>query len=268
MRLQSGGPSGRTPTVHRARCRCSTAAWMLRRWCTKTGRGCSGAASRHDPGRDRSGTRTNGHRQAARRYRHDAERTPATLLSSQMGRARCGDGQPGDGGRSCGVHLPEVAKAAATAGIRFAALPRRRGRNTAYPAVARIGPEAGRELAMAKRSRASIAARHAKCHRPRLELRGRPDAHTWGFRPMVVGYIGNVRGVVTGLEDSRAPRPKREPFPFLIRRRIPRAVFMTNFICCGQQRARPGLRLENMDTTCRQTRERVPHRERRARGCL
>ena len=31
----------------------------------------------------------------------------------------------------------------------------------------------------------------------------------WGFRPKVLGYLRNVRGVVTGVPDSPSPRRLR-----------------------------------------------------------
>ncbi len=113
------------------------------------------------------------------------------------------------------TYLPEVAKAAATAGIALPVFPVSTECRTeyCYPAVARIG--LGPVVSWQWRS--DLAPRLQPVMPNAIVLDSSSEEgrmlKTWGFRPMVVGYIGNVRGVVTGLEDSRAPRPKREPLP-------------------------------------------------------
>ena len=102
-----------------------------------------------------------------------------------------------------GVYLSEVAKAAATGGIQLRALPR--GTEYVYPAVARIG----RAPVVSWQWRSDVIPQlqpvsgtvvfDASSEEGRMLL-------TWGFTPKVLGYIPNVRGVITGLADQR-PQP-------------------------------------------------------------
>ena len=102
-----------------------------------------------------------------------------------------------------GAYLSEVAKAAATAGIQLRALPR--GTEYVYPAAARIG----RAPVVRWQWRSDVIPQlqpvsgtvvfDASSEEGRMFL-------TWGFTPKVLGYIRNVRGVITGLADQR-PQP-------------------------------------------------------------
>jgi truncated hemoglobin YjbI len=109
--------------------------------------------------------------------------------------------------------MPEIAKAAATAGIPFRALPR--GTEYAYPAVARIGQ--GPVVSWQWRSdlvpRLQPVVPGAVVFDPSSE-EGRMLL-TWGFTPKVLGYIPNVRGMVTGLADRMPAHARlfRAAFP-------------------------------------------------------
>ena len=105
------------------------------------------------------------------------------------------------------AYMPVVAKAAATAGISVRPLPP--GTEYAYPAVARID----REPVVSWQWRSDLVPRlqpvtqGAVVFDPNSE-EGRMLL-TWGFTPRVLGYIPNVRGVITGLEDPM-PRVRDE----------------------------------------------------------
>ena len=101
------------------------------------------------------------------------------------------------------AYMPAVEKAAATAGISVRPLPR--GTEYAYPSVARI--DRGRVVSWQWRSdlvpllqpvTQGAVAFDSSSEEGRMLL-------TWGFTPKVLGYIPNVRGVITGLED---PKPR------------------------------------------------------------
>lgn len=96
-----------------------------------------------------------------------------------------------------GACLPAVAKAAATAGIAFRALPA--GTEYVYPAVARIGtgPVVPWQWRSDLRPRLQRAAPGAVTFDPRSEAG--EMLIRWGFEPALLGYLPNVRGVVTGL---------------------------------------------------------------------
>ena len=100
------------------------------------------------------------------------------------------------------AYMPEVAKAAATAGIPFRALPR--GTEYVYPAVARIG----QGPVVSWQWRSDVVPRlqpvvpgtvvfDSSSEEGRMLL-------TWGFTPKVLGYIPNVRGVITAWRISQA----------------------------------------------------------------
>ena len=97
------------------------------------------------------------------------------------------------------AYMPQVAKAAATAGIPFSALPR--GTEYAYPAVARIGQ--GPVVSWQWRSdvvpRLQSVVPGTVVFEPSSE-EGRMLL-TWGFTPKVLAYMPNVRGVITGLAE-------------------------------------------------------------------
>jgi len=103
--------------------------------------------------------------------------------------------------------LPEVAKAAATAGIAFRELPR--GTEYVYPGVARIGngPVASWQWRTDLVPRLQNVAPNTIVFDPASE-EGEMLIE-WGFKPMVLGYIPNVRGAVTGVPESTSPRHLR-----------------------------------------------------------
>ena len=102
------------------------------------------------------------------------------------------------------AYIPEIAKAAATAGIPFRAHPP--GTEYAYPAVARIaqGP------VVKWHWRSDVVPRLQAVVPGSLVLDpGSEEGRmliAWAFTPKVLGYIPNVRGMVTGLAD---PMPGR-----------------------------------------------------------
>ncbi|MCW5622935.1 MAG: hypothetical protein KIS79_17620, partial [Burkholderiales bacterium] len=100
------------------------------------------------------------------------------------------------------AYLPALAKAASTAGI---ALDRMSpGTEYVFPAVARIG----RRPALEWQWRTDVV----PCYQPLTGGEVNFDASTeegamlvrWGFEPKVLGYIPNVRGVITGLPEPAA----------------------------------------------------------------
>jgi hypothetical protein len=99
---------------------------------------------------------------------------------------------------------PEVAKAAATAGIQLRALPR--GTEYIYPSVARIG----RAPVVSWQWRSDVIPQLQRVAGGTVVLDSSSEEGrmllTWGFTPKVLGYIPNVRGVITGLAD-RTPQP-------------------------------------------------------------
>jgi hypothetical protein len=108
------------------------------------------------------------------------------------------------------AYLPEVARAAQTAGIPFGMLPS--GTEYVYPTISRIG----RGPIVPWQWRTDVV--------PRFQ-RAEPDAVTfgssseegkiligWGFKPRVLGFIPNVRGVVTGVPENGSPRQPRVRF--------------------------------------------------------
>jgi hypothetical protein len=103
--------------------------------------------------------------------------------------------------------LPEVAQAAATAGIPFSALPP--GTEYVYPGVARIG----KGPVVSWQWRSDLIPRFQPV-KPNMVVFD-PSSEEgemlidWGFRPKVLGYIPNVRGVVTGVPEKQSPRNLR-----------------------------------------------------------
>ncbi len=114
--------------------------------------------------------------------------------------------------------LPELAQAAATAGIAFRTLPP--GTEYVYPGVARIGmgPVATWQWRTDVVPRFQSVRPDTVVFDPSSE-EGRMLID-WGFRPAVLGYIPNVRGVVTGVPEDAAPRPRR------VRIEAPRATVL------------------------------------------
>jgi hypothetical protein len=100
------------------------------------------------------------------------------------------------------TYLPELAKAATTAGISLSELPR--GTEYIYPAVARIdkGPVVQWQW------RTDVVPRFQPV-KPDMVVFDASSAVgatliRWGFEPKVLGYLPNVRGVVTGIPKSRS----------------------------------------------------------------
>jgi len=96
-------------------------------------------------------------------------------------------------------YMPEVAKAAATAGIQFRSLPR--GTEYVYPAVARIG----RAPVVNWQWHSDVVPQLQPIVPGTVVFDSSSDEGrmllSWGFTPKVLGYIPNVRGVVTGLAE-------------------------------------------------------------------
>src|SRR4030095_682728 len=96
-------------------------------------------------------------------------------------------------------YTPEVAKAAATAGIQFRPLPR--GAEYVYPAVARIG----RAPVVSWQWHSDVVPQMQPIAPGTVVLDSSSEEGrmllSWGFTPKVLGYISNVRGVITGLAE-------------------------------------------------------------------
>jgi hypothetical protein len=100
--------------------------------------------------------------------------------------------------------LPEVAKAAATAGIAFRELPP--GTEYVYPGVARIGggPVVNWQWRTDLVPRFQPVKPDTVVFDPSSE---EGEMLTkWGFEPKVLGYIPNVRGAVTGVPEKTSSR--------------------------------------------------------------
>ncbi len=99
------------------------------------------------------------------------------------------------------AYLPELAKAAATAGIPYGELPC--GTEYIYPGIARIGngPIVNWQWRTDVTPRLQPVEPDMVVFDPSSE-----EGHTlikWGFEPKVLGYIPNVRGAVTGIPENR-----------------------------------------------------------------
>jgi truncated hemoglobin YjbI len=101
------------------------------------------------------------------------------------------------------AYLTQVAKAAATAGIQFPMLPP--GTEYAYPAAARIGR--GPVVSWQWRSDAVPRLQSVAPGRVTFDPSSEEGRMllAWGFVPKVLGYIPNVRGVITGLTERKPP---------------------------------------------------------------
>jgi hypothetical protein len=145
------------------------------------------------------------------RERMGTDKRPGTIELRKEGRQRTFSIRDGAGRAVARIrfvptddplaYLPELAKAAATAGIPRCELPC--GTEYVYPAVARIanGPIVRWQW------RTDVAPRFQPV-KPDTVLfdASSEEGHTlikWGFEPKVLGYIANVRGVVTGIPESR-----------------------------------------------------------------
>jgi truncated hemoglobin YjbI len=104
-------------------------------------------------------------------------------------------------------YTPEVAKAAATAGIPLRVFPR--GTEYVYPAVARIG----RGPVVSWQWRSDLVPRLQPLMAGTVLIDWSSEEGrmllAWGFTPKVLGYIANVRGVITGLA-ARMPEHFRD----------------------------------------------------------
>ena len=105
------------------------------------------------------------------------------------------------------AYLPEVAKAAATAGIPFRELPP--GTEYIYPGVARIG----KGPVLNWQWRTDLVPR-LQAMKPNTVVFDSSSEEgnlliKWGFRPNVLGYIPNVRGVITGVPEHQSTRNSR-----------------------------------------------------------
>lgn len=105
------------------------------------------------------------------------------------------------------AYLPAVAKAAATAGIPFRALPP--GTEYVYPAVARIGtgPVVNWQW------RTDLVPRFQAINPNTVVFDSRSEEGEilikWGFKPKVLGYIPNVRGAITGVPENQNQSPRQ-----------------------------------------------------------
>jgi hypothetical protein len=100
--------------------------------------------------------------------------------------------------------LDDVATAAAAAGIPLAALPP--GTEYVYPGVARIARDP--IVSWEWRSDLRAVPRHVPAGAVTFSSQSEEGAliAAWGFRPEIMIYIPNVRGVVTGIPDRRPSR--------------------------------------------------------------
>jgi hypothetical protein len=102
---------------------------------------------------------------------------------------------------------PELAKAAATAGIPFRQLPP--GTEYVYPSVARIGkgPVVNWQWRTDLMPRFQPAVPNTAVFDPRSEEG--EMLIKWRFEPKVLGYLPNVRGAITGIPQKQSPRHSR-----------------------------------------------------------
>jgi len=143
------------------------------------------------------------------RERMGTDKRPGTIELSHEGQQRTFSIKDG-AGRSVArikfvpaddplAYVPELAKAAATAGIPLRELPC--GTEYVYPGVARIGK--GRVVQWQWRTdvtpRFQAVTPGTVVFDPTSEEGG--TLIKWGFEPKVLGYIPNVRGVITGIPE-------------------------------------------------------------------
>jgi hypothetical protein len=148
------------------------------------------------------------------RERMGTDKRPGTIAMTRSGRrirVSVKD-QAGRGVVSADVDLaddpaaftPQVAKAAATAGIQLRALPR--GTEYRYPSVARIG----RAPVVSWQWRSDVIPQLQRVAPETVVLDSSSEEGrmllAWGFTPKVLGYIPHVRGAITGLADQ-GPQP-------------------------------------------------------------
>jgi hypothetical protein len=104
------------------------------------------------------------------------------------------------------AYLADVATAAASAGIPFAPFPA--GTEFVYPSVARIGSAP----VVNWQWRTDLQPRLQPVKPNTVVFDSSSDEgaimNSWGFRPQVVGYLANVRGVVTGVPEGSSDRQR------------------------------------------------------------
>jgi hypothetical protein len=102
------------------------------------------------------------------------------------------------------AYLPQLAKAAATAGISLRELPW--GTEYVYPGLARIGTKP----VVQWQWRTDVIPRFQPVKPDMVVFDPSSEEGAtligWGFEPKVLGYIPNVRGAVTGIPESPLPR--------------------------------------------------------------
>ncbi len=141
------------------------------------------------------------------RERMGTDKRPGTIQLRREGKRRSFSVNDGTGNAVANIdfviaddqaaYLREVARAAATAGIEYRALPA--GTEYVYPAVARIGngPVSNWQW------RSDVVPRLQRVEPNTVTFDSRSEVGElllrWGFVPKVLGYIPNVRGVVTGV---------------------------------------------------------------------
>ena len=100
------------------------------------------------------------------------------------------------------TYLPAVAKAASTAGIAFSSMPA--GTEYVFPTIARIG----RAPCSSWQWRTDVLPRYQPLMVDAISFGMSSEEgvmlNRWGFQPKVLGYIQNVRGVITGLPEHSA----------------------------------------------------------------
>lgn len=99
---------------------------------------------------------------------------------------------------------PDIARAAATAGVVLRDLPA--GTERVFPSVARIGngPIVGWDWRTDVEPRLQPVLPNTVVFDSSSEEG--EILNSWGFRPMVLGYLPNVRGVVTGVPETKSDR--------------------------------------------------------------
>jgi hypothetical protein len=144
------------------------------------------------------------------RERMGTDKRPGTVDMARNGRQLlvCIKDQRGRGVVRADVELaddrnaytPVVATAAATAGIQFRSLPQ--GTEYVYPAVARIG----RAPVVTWQWHSDVVPQLQRVVPGTVTIDSSSEEGgmlmSWGFTPKVLGYIPNVRGVITGLADQ------------------------------------------------------------------
>jgi hypothetical protein len=103
------------------------------------------------------------------------------------------------------AYLPEVARAAATAGVAFGGRPS--GTEYVFPSVARIGD--GPVVTWDWRTDVQPRLQPVRPGMAYFDSSSDVGAtlNGWGFQPKVLGYLPHVRGVVTGVPDRPPARP-------------------------------------------------------------